>query len=38
MMIIFTIVATLLAHRFWIDPAQQTDFFKNLAIIGGFLC
>ncbi|WP_042446615.1 DoxX family protein [Azospirillum sp. B510] len=38
----FTVVATLIAHRYW-DAApdamkmQQIQFMKNLAIIGGFL-
>ncbi len=41
-LIIFTIVATLLAHQFWLleGAARQTQyiqFFKNLAIIGGLL-
>ena len=41
LMILFTIIATFIAHRFWEfeGPArqmQQTNFFKNLAIIGGF--
>ncbi|MEJ0070503.1 MAG: DoxX family protein [Pseudomonadota bacterium] len=36
-MILFTIVATLLAHPYWIDPTQKIQFYKNLAIIGGFL-
>jgi putative oxidoreductase len=36
-MIAFTIVATLLAHPYWIDPTQRVNFYKNLAIIGGFL-
>ena len=41
LMILFTIIATLIAHRFWELEAparqmQQTQFFKNLAIIGGF--
>jgi len=37
----FVLVATLTAHRFWeiTDPAafsqQQTQFFKNIALIGG---
>ena len=40
-MIVFTIVASFIAHRFWEleGPArqmQQTQFFKNVAIIGGF--
>ena len=39
---LFTIVATLIAHRFWAYPEaqramQQTQFMKNLAIMGGFL-
>jgi putative oxidoreductase len=38
----FTLVATLISHSFWAFPAeaqsaQQTQFFKNLAIIGGLL-
>jgi len=41
LMIIFTIIASFIAHRFWEleGPARQmkqTQFFKNLAIIGGF--
>jgi putative oxidoreductase len=36
-MIVFTIVATLLAHPYWIDPTQRIQFYKNVAIIGGFL-
>ena len=39
---IFTVGATLAAHRFWaVDPAamqgQLTNFLKNLSIIGGLL-
>jgi putative oxidoreductase len=42
LMILFTIIASFIAHRFWEleGPArqmQQTNFFKNLAIIGGFI-
>ena len=42
LLIAFTIIATLIAHRFWefqgtARQMQQTNFFKNLAIIGGFL-
>jgi putative oxidoreductase len=42
LLIVFTIIATLIAHRFWefqgaARQMQQTNFFKNLAIIGGFL-
>lgn len=38
----FTVVATLIAHRFWAYPAEQqamqsTQFMKNLAITGGLL-
>ena len=36
-LIVFTIFATLLAHQFWVDPAQKIQFFKNVAIIGGLL-
>ncbi|MFL6566874.1 MAG: DoxX family protein [Burkholderiales bacterium] len=41
LMIVFTLIASFIAHRFWEfeGPArqmQQTQFFKNLAIIGGF--
>jgi len=41
LMILFTIIASLISHRFWEfeGPArqmQQTQFFKNVAIIGGF--
>ncbi len=39
---IFTVVATLIAHRFWeaapeARMMQQTQFMKNLAIIGGYV-
>lgn len=38
----FTVVATLTAHAYWQMPeaaqaAQQIQFFKNLAVIGGLL-
>lgn len=38
----FTVVGTLLAHRFWAAPVEQytlqnLQFMKNVAIIGGFL-
>jgi putative oxidoreductase len=41
-LILFTIIATLIAHRFWdfegaARQMQQGQFFKNLAIVGGFL-
>ena len=39
-LIVFTIIATLIGHRFWefegqARQMQQSHFFKNLAIIGG---
>jgi putative oxidoreductase len=42
LLIAFTVVATLISHSFWTFPeaaqqAQQTQFFKNVAIIGGLL-
>lgn len=42
LMITFVIVATAISHRYWefVDAArrtQESQFFKNLAIIGGFL-
>jgi putative oxidoreductase len=42
LLILFTIIATLIAHRFWefegtARQMQQGQFFKNLAIVGGFL-
>jgi putative oxidoreductase len=42
LMILFVITATLISHRFWEyqDAArqmQQTNFSKNMAIIGGFV-
>ena len=41
-LVVFTIIATLIGHRFWEfeGPArqmQQSHFFKNLAIVGGLL-
>lgn len=41
--VLFLIVATALAHRYWEYPAaqmgaQKTNFLKNLAILGGALC
>jgi putative oxidoreductase len=41
-MIIFMLVATFSSHRYWeaaqaAQVAQASNFFKNLAIIGGFL-
>ena len=43
LMILFVITATVISHRYWefADPqqfrTQQSQFFKNLSIIGGFL-
>ncbi len=42
LMILFVVVATGISHRFWefaeaARRAQESQFFKNLAIIGGFL-
>ena len=39
----FTVVATLISHRYWeysdaaVHQAQLSNFMKNIAIIGGFL-
>jgi putative oxidoreductase len=42
LMVVFTVVATLVAHRFWefegaARQTQQGQFLKNLAIAGGYL-
>lgn len=42
LMILFTVAATLIAHRFWefegsARVTQQTQFLKNLAIVGGYV-
>jgi putative oxidoreductase len=42
LMVLFVIVATGISHRFWeyADAArrlQESQFFKNLSIVGGFL-
>jgi putative oxidoreductase len=43
LMLAFTVVATLISHRYWeysdatARQAQFTNFSKNVAIIGGFL-
>jgi putative oxidoreductase len=37
MLFLFTVVATLLGHQFWIDPSQQTQALKNLVIMGALL-
>src|SRR5262245_33059783 len=41
-LIVFVIIATLIAHRFWeyapdLRQAQMVQFSKNVAILGGFL-
>lgn len=42
-LIVFVVVATMITHVFWLEPnaagqaAQQIQFLKNLAIIGGLL-
>jgi putative oxidoreductase len=36
-MAIFTLLTALIGHKFWVDPAQMTNFLKNLSIMGGFL-
>lgn len=43
LMVLFTIAATLIAHRFWeyADPAQyraqSTNFWKNISMMGGMV-
>lgn len=43
LLLLFTVVATLVAHRFWeyapgaAHNLQQINFFKNVAIVGGFV-
>jgi putative oxidoreductase len=42
LMILFVVVATGISHRFWefaeaARRAQESQFFKNLSIIGGFV-
>ena len=36
-LILFTLIATLLAHMDFADPEQMTQALKNLAIVGGLL-
>lgn len=36
-MAIFTLLAALIGHKFWVDASQTTNFLKNLSIMGGFL-
>ncbi len=43
LLLVFTALATLIAHRFWeyapgaARQMQQISFFKNVAIVGGFV-
>lgn len=41
-LVVYTVVATLVAHRYWSSPpeqvfAQMSQFYKNLSLIGGLL-
>ena len=41
LLLVFTIIATAISHKYWTYPADQmrnqnAHFFKNVAIIGGF--
>jgi putative oxidoreductase len=36
-MAIFTVATALFFHKFWADPTQNIQFFKNMAIAGGLL-
>jgi putative oxidoreductase len=43
LLLLFTVAATLISHRFWeyrpgaAHQMQQINFFKNVAIVGGFV-
>jgi putative oxidoreductase len=42
LLIVFTIVATAVSHRYWTFEGaarrgQEINFYKNIAIVGGFL-
>jgi putative oxidoreductase len=43
LLLLFTVAATMIAHRFWeyapgaAHQIQQISFFKNVAIVGGFV-
>ena len=43
LLLLFTAAATVIAHRFWeyrpgaAHQMQQINFFKNVAIVGGFV-
>ena len=34
---VFTLIASVMAHQFWINMAEMTSFLKNLALIGALL-
>ncbi len=41
-LVVYTVVATLVAHRYWSSPADQvfnqmSHFFKNASLIGGLI-
>ena len=35
--LLFTVVATVVFHPWWADPAEKISFLKNLAVMGGLL-
>jgi putative oxidoreductase len=37
LLIAFTAIASVMAHRFWQNPAELNNFLKNVAIVGGLL-
>jgi len=37
LLVLFTVIASFMGHRFWLDPSQLNAFLKNMAIIGGLL-
>ena len=43
LLLVFTVLATMIAHRFWeyapgaAHELQKISFFKNVAIVGGFV-
>ena len=37
LLILFTVIASFMGHRFWVDPGQLNAFLKNIAVIGGLL-
>ena len=41
-MVVYTVIATAVAHRYWSYPADQafnqmSHFFKNISLIGGLI-